>query len=374
MPRTRICHIIHRLDYGGLENGLVNLINRLPHDRFDHAIVCLTGSTDFRDRIARSDVPVLEIGKRLGKDISAYARVWRALRHLRPDVVHTRNLPALDMLPVARAAGVRRLLHSEHGLDVLELDGQSRRYAWLRRATRPLVAHHITVSNDLANWLQSNVGVTQARISVIYNGVDVDRFSPTARSRDLLPDGFAPSGAFIIGHLGRLETIKNQTLLARAFCRILDLRPDLRESIRLVIVGEGRLQSEIESILSEADARDLAWLPGFRDDAPELYRAFDVFVLPSKREGISNTLLEAMASGLAVVATNVGGNAEVVNHGETGTLVPADDPDALAAALITYLEKPNLTRSQGEAGRARAEKEFSLAAMVQSYESLYRSL
>src|SRR5262245_33449098 len=118
-----ICHVIYRLDYGGLENGLVNLVNHLPRERFRHAIVCLAGVGAMRARIERDDVRVLSIDKRAGKDPASYARTWRVFRELRPDVVHTRNLGTIDLQWVAWAAGVRRRLHGEHGWEATDPRG-----------------------------------------------------------------------------------------------------------------------------------------------------------------------------------------------------------------------------------------------------------
>jgi sugar transferase (PEP-CTERM/EpsH1 system associated) len=365
--------VIYRLDFGGLENGLVNLINYLPAERFRHAVICITHATDFRLRIERSDVEIIELGKRDGKDLATYGRMWRAIRALQPDIVHTRNLPALDMLAPTALAGVRRFVHSEHGLDVIELDSYKARYLWLRRISQFLVRRYITVSRDLETWLNREALIAKEKIAVIYNGVDTMRFHPGDPPPNFLPLGFAPLDAFVIGTVGRLEAVKDQLLLARAFCRLLDLDPALRSRARLVIVGDGSLRAEIENMLSGANLRELAWLPGFRSNAEIFYRAFDVFVLPSRREGISNTVLEAMASGLPVVATHVGGNPEIVLS-STGQLVPAGDPDAMARALMRYIRDPNLAGQQGRAGLARAETGFSLPAMMQSYMEVYDNL
>jgi glycosyltransferase involved in cell wall biosynthesis len=147
--------------------------------------------------------------------------------------------------------------------------------------------------------------------------------------------------------------------------------PAARRRLRLVIVGDGALRAEIESLLAGAGIRDLAWLAGARDDVPELLRSLDLFVLPSRAEGISNTILEAMACGLPVVATAVGGNAELVVDGETGRLVPAGDPAALAAAIRAYLDDPGLLDAHGAAGRRRVEERFDLDAMVAAYLAVY---
>jgi sugar transferase (PEP-CTERM/EpsH1 system associated) len=369
-----ICHVIYRLDYGGLENGLVNLINHLPAERYRHAVIALTYATEFRQRIRRADVRIVEIGKRDGKDPAAYARVWRALRELRPGIVHTRNLPALDMVAVAKLAGVPRVVHGEHGLDVLELDGANRKYNTLRRLSRLAVDRYVTVSQELGNWLTRDIGIAPTRVTPIYNGVDTARFCPQPDGRGILPDGFAPPGSFVIGTIGRLEEVKDQPTLVAAFCRLIAQRPELRQVLRLVVVGDGSLRGTLERMLVEHDAAGLAWLPGYRSDAPELMRSLDAFVLPSQREGISNTILEAMASAKPVVATAVGGSPEIVVDGVTGFLVPRADPAAMAARLESYVDDPALAVAQGRAGLARVQEKFSLGAMMSAYGKVYDAL
>jgi glycosyltransferase involved in cell wall biosynthesis len=156
--------------------------------------------------------------------------------------------------------------------------------------------------------------------------------------------------------------------------RAIDSAPGLRSRLRLVIVGDGPLRPEILDVLAGANARELAWLPGARDDVADVLRALDVFVLPSLAEGISNTILEALACGLPVIATRVGGNAELLGGGETGTLVPAGDDESLAHAIVRYALAPELGRSVGRAARARAESLYGLDAMVSAYCALYDTL
>jgi sugar transferase (PEP-CTERM/EpsH1 system associated) len=372
-PPALICHIIHQLAVGGLENGVVNLINHLPGDHYRHAVICITNATEFRNRIQPRNVEIYEIHKLPGKDVAAYGRMWRLLRRLKPQIVHTRNLPALDMLAPAWLAGVPRLVHSEHGLDMRELAGTNRRYNRLRQLSRLAVDRYVTVSRDLHDWLHCDIGIPESRLAVIYNGVDTDRFTPEGASRKVLPAGFAPQGTVVLGTLGRFEAVKNQLGLAHAFLRVLERRPALRQVLRLVLIGDGSQRSAIEQALAEGQAGDLAWMPGFRDDAPDLYRALDIFVLPSLREGISNTILEAMASGRAVIATRVGGNPEILPEDVAGRLVAPNDPDALAAAILDYIDRPALIRAHGEAGRAAVLAKFSLATMVENYDRLYRA-
>lgn len=368
-----ICHVIYRLTIGGLENGVVNLVNNLPADRYRHAIICVTEATNFRQRIRRRDVEIYELKKRPGKDIAVYGRMWRLLRRLQPQIVHTRNLPALDMIVPAYLAGVPRFIHSEHGFTMMEIDGKNRKYNLVRKASRLAVDRYIAMSRDLSNWLHREIGVPESRITTIYNGVDTDRFSPDNATRSMLPEGFAPADSIIIGTLGRLEPVKNQLALVRAFARAIELRPGLRRVLRLAIIGDGEQRAEVDAAVAAANIGDIVWLPGFRDDTPALYRALDIFVLPSLREGISNTLLEAMASGRPVIATRVGGNPEIVPDGVAGRLV-STDPEEIAAAIIDYAEHAALMRAHGEGARAHVLNSFSLDFMVNSYDRIYSSL
>ena len=368
-----ICHVIYRLAVGGLENGLVNLVNSLPTDRWRHAIICISEATDFRTRIRRPDIEIYELHKRPGKDVAAYQRMWRVMRQLKPRIVHTRNLPAIDMIAPAYFAGVPRFIHSEHGFTMLELDGKNPKYNRLRRASRLVVNQYVALSRDLRDWLRDEIRVSEPRLTTIYNGVDTDRFTPENANRAMMPPSFAQPGTIVIGTLGRLEPVKNQLALIEAFARVIAQRPSLRTRLRLAIVGDGEQRAEVEAAIAAAGIGDIVWLPGFRNDTPALYRALDIFVLPSLREGISNTLLEAMASGRPVIATRVGGNPEIVPEGVAGKLV-APDPEALAAAILDYAENADLMRAHGAGGRTHVLESFSLEAMVRNYDRVYGSL
>ena len=168
-----------------------------------------------------------------------------------------------------------------------------------------------------------------------------------------------------------MQGVKDPLNLVEAFVHLRRTRPDLAPRARLVMVGEGPLREAALARLKAEGADQDAWLPGSREDVPEQLRGFDVFALPSRAEGISNTILEAMATGLPTVVTDVGGNPELVRDGETGWLVPSADPAALAEGLARYVENPALAREHGASGRARAEREFSLTAMVERYLSVY---
>ncbi len=369
-----IAHVVHHFGTGGMENGMVNLINRLPPERYRHAILCLAGHGDFRRRLSNPEVSFHDLGKRPGHDLSWYPRLYRLLRALRPAILHTRNLSTLEAQFVGALARVPGRVHGEHGRDMFDLEGKNRKYNLLRKAARRVIHRYIAVSRDLAGWLRDTVGVPETRVSQIYNGVDRERFHPRQDARPDLgrPDFFAGARC-VIGSIGRMAEVKDYPGLTEAFIRLCRSEVDAA-GLRLVIVGDGTARARCLAMLDAAGLGAQAWLPGDRSDTPEWLRAFDVFVLNSLGEGISNTILEAMATGLPVIATRVGGNPELVLPGQTGSLLPPGDPDALAAALSTYVDDPERRRREGEAARARIEREFDWQNATAAYAAIYERL
>ena len=366
-----IAHVIYHLIMGGLENGLVNLVNRIPYDRYRHVIVCLAYHSEFRDRIQRPDVEVLTLRIHERGARAVMADLYRLFRTLRPAVVHSRNISGLDSLLPAFLAGVPYRLHGEHGWELVDLGGENRKNQWNRRLHAPLVSRYIALSKHQERYLIDRVGIASRRVEQIYNGADIERFRPR-RSSDAPASPFTPSDdRCVIGTVGRMQGVKDPLNLVEAFLHLRRSRPDLAPRARLVMVGEGPLREAALARLKAEGADQDAWLPGSREDVAEQLRGFDVFALPSRAEGISNTILEAMATGLPTVVTNVGGNPELVRHDETGRLVPPANPAALAEGLARYVENPALAREHGARGRVRAEREFSLAAMVERYLSVY---
>ena len=368
-----LAHVVFRFGVGGLENGIVNLINHLPRERWRHAIVSLTDvSPEFAERIVRPDVHYVALGKRPGHLVRDYPRLLRVFKALRPAVVHTRNLAALEAVVPAWAAGVPVRIHGEHGWDIQDPEGRRHRYRLLRRLYRPFVNHYIALSRHLSEYLEHQVGVAATSIAQIYNGVDTARFYPAAGAHASIAGcPFHAPDHWLIGSVGRLEGIKDPLNLARAFVIALKARPAAANRLRLVVMGDGALRQEAESVLADAGVRELAWFACERADVPEFLRGLDCFVLPSLAEGVSNTILEAMATRLPVIATRVGGNAELIESGMTGTLVPSAHPDAIAKAILAYFSDPAAARRHAKAAHHVALTRFSLATMVAAYTSVY---
>jgi len=374
-PRPLVVHVVYGFRVGGLENGVVNLLNNMDHGRFRHTVVALSECDPaFCARVKRADVDFISLRKPAGHGFQIYPQLFRLFRELRPAVVHTRNLAALETVVPAWAAGVPVRIHGEHGWDSRDPNGTSRKFQFLRRIYRPFVTHYIALSGHISGYLQDRIGVPATRASRICNGVDTHRFRPRGSGGEAAAGfPYVAGSHFVFGTVGRLQEVKDQLNLVRAFGLLLARFPEQR-ALRLAIVGDGPLRGAVEAEIARLGIGEQVWMAGERSDVAELMRSLDVFVLPSRAEGISNTILEAMACALPVVATDVGGSAELVVAGSTGALVPPSDPQALADAMAAYVVQPALAPAHGAAGRRRVEEGFSLDGMVGRYADLYARL
>ena len=371
-PPRHIVHVVYSFAAGGLENVIVQLVNNLPASKFTHTVVALTTVDQaFSQRITRADVQVIALHKPPGQPFRTYPAMFRLLRQLQPDVFHSCNIAALEFAPVAALAGVPLRIHAEHGWDVADPDGSNRHYQRLRKFYQRFVHQYVAVSEQLQNYLLQRIGLHASRVHLIPNGVDTDRFRPW-RQADNPPPGypFNKLDHWVVGTVGRLETIKNQSLLAHAFVQLVQNQAAGTERLRLAIVGAGPLAGEVHQILDQAGMQDRLWLPGTRADVPEVLRALDCFVLPSLSEGTSCTLQEAMASGLPLIATAVGGNPQVLGHGQRGQLVPSGDTGALAQA-IAHVWQQHPSVPDPAAARTVAIQHFGLDAMLARYRQLF---
>jgi sugar transferase (PEP-CTERM/EpsH1 system associated) len=331
--------------------------------------------TDFRHRIQREDVSYHALHKAPGQDLKVYLRLLKVLHTIKPSIIHTRNIGTLECMLPASILRVAGRVHGEHGRDMTDIDGGNKKYILLRKLIRPFVHHYITVSKDLEQWLLDTIGAKRQRVTQIYNGVDTIKFSPSGSGRQKLPVNWeCDESQIVIGTVGRLQGEKDQLTLVNAFHKLVQDTENGRKRLRLVIIGDGPLHNQLRETIQEYGLADITWLAGAQEDLPRLYRGLDIFVLPSLGEGISNTLLEAMASGLPVVATHVGGNPELVDDEKSGILIPSASPDHLTSALKRYVKEPGLRNRHGEYGRHKAQSMFSIANMVQQYTKVYDSV
>jgi len=359
-----VMHLVPLLRVGGMEQGVVKLVNGLDRSRVRSSVVTFN-APDSLALALRPDVRLEVLAKRNGNDPRLVLHLHRLLRHHRPHIVHTHSWGTLlEGYMAARAARVPFVVHGEHGtMEEGRVNVVLQRWAWHR------VDRVVSVSSRLADRLAERIGFPRERIVTIRNGVDLDRFRAVSREDARRALGLTPS-QLVVGTVGRLVPVKDHANLLRAMAI---LRARGRQP-GLVIVGEGPLRVELERLAGSLGLADSVRMLGARPDVESVLVALDVFVLSSKSEGLSNTIIEAMASGLPVVATSVGGADELVEHGRTGLLVPREDPEALAEAVAALLDDAARRGEMGRAGRAKAEREFSLERMLAGYERLYLDL
>jgi sugar transferase (PEP-CTERM/EpsH1 system associated) len=371
MP-IRIMHVVNNLGKGGLENGLVNLIQSMDSNRFEHVVCTLRGLGPNLERLPTERVEVLTLADPGSPTRFQTPALAKAIRHHKPDIVHSRNWAAIEAVVASRLARAGAVVHSEHGFEASATLGEPWRKAWFRRVAFELADRVFAVSWQLRDIHATGTGFSAERIGVIHNGVDCRRFSADVATRNRVRAELKiDDSELCIGCVANLLPVKDHMTLLTA----IGLLARQRENWRLLLVGEGSEEPRLRAFVEQDPLlRERVTFTGSSNRVVELLRAMDVFVLPSVAEGICNSLLEAMASGVAVVATAVGGNPEIIVDGESGLLFPVGDAGALAEHLLHLEGQPAMRKQLAERAIQRVREEFSLQSMVQQYEQLYSSL
>jgi sugar transferase (PEP-CTERM/EpsH1 system associated) len=367
----RVLHVLNRLDRGGTELIVLKLINGLSEISFEHRIASLRGSDPALQNVTLPGGQLLLAGEADGFQFPLF-RLVRMMRTYRPHIVHSRNWGTIEAIPAARLAGVPVAIHSEHGYELDMLAGLPVRRRIFRRAAYGMADAVFAVSRELRDYHAKQAWISSERIRVICNGVDTKRFCPNPESRATLRRRFGlPQDRFIVGTVGRMVPIKDHGTLLRAVDGLVQRCVDAHA----LLVGSG---PELERTQQLADtspglAGRVTFL-GASEETPELLNTMDVFALPSISEGMSNTLLEAMATGLPVIATAVGGNTEVIDHEKSGWLIRPRDHESLASLLTRLASREDLRQKYGAAARKRIVECFSLDRMLNNYAQLYLGL
>jgi glycosyltransferase involved in cell wall biosynthesis len=358
----RVLQVVLSLGTGGTERLVIEICKRLSP--FTSAVCCLDEPGAWAGQLTSRGIEVLSLGRRPGFHPSLGYRLARIARERRADVLHCHHYsPFVYGQIAALAASPLRVVFTEHGR--LSDAAPSRK----RRLVNPMLGRLAegiyAVSDDLRRHMVAE-GFPAERVAVIRNGIDPGTAPAPAdrdRARRLL--GLAPD-AFTIGTVARFDPVKDLTTLLDAFIALRAAVP----RAQLVLIGDGPDRQRLERHACDAGVAQAVHFGGYRGDARRLLPGLDVYVNSSITEGISLTILEAMAAGLPVVATAVGGTPEVVSNG-TGLLVPARSAGALAAALGTLARHPEGRQALGAAGRARLQREFTLDRMVDHYRRVY---
>jgi sugar transferase (PEP-CTERM/EpsH1 system associated) len=365
----RVMHIVEALGVGGgVEQGIANLIERMDPRLVEHVLCSVFRLGPRMERYPADRVRVICLNQKSRTQVLPLARV---IREVRPAIVHSRNWGTLDAVVAARCVRFCSVIHSEHGLEA-HPSADPKRRGWLRRVAFELADQVFCVSSRLRDSLAGQTGFPARKIRVIHNGVDLDRFRRdcSARQRVRRELGVA-DGELCIGCVGRLNRVKDYATMLQAAT----LFAASNDRWRLMIAGSGSDFDALQAIVNTS--QPLQGRVRFLGDVrgiSEFLSALDVYVLPSLWEGISNSLLEAMAAGLPVIASDIGGNPEVVVDGKSGFLFPVGDARRLADRLDLLYRQPDLRERIGAQAAVRVHQEFALPAMVRQYEELYSAL
>jgi glycosyltransferase involved in cell wall biosynthesis len=366
-PVPRVSHVVENLNRGGLERVVIDLVREQRAQGLACQVVCLFERGALAGEVEADGVPVIACGKRSGFDLAAIGRLRQALAVHGTTVLHTHNAAA-HYHAVLAAVGLRlaRTVNTRHGMGVQQ--ARSRR-EWLFRRTLARTDAVVTVCEAARVQVAATGRIPPQKLVAVPNGIRLDAFAPAdAEHRAALVHALGlPPGTRLVGAVGRLNWAKDPQGMVAAFARLHARRADTA----LVWVGDGALRGELAAAAHAHGVAARVIALGDRSDVPDLLRGFDLYAMSSRTEGYSIALLEACAAGLPIVATDVGGNREIVRDGVNGHLVPAADPGALGDALEGLLADPARAAAAGAAGRAWVEANGSLAAMARRYAALY---
>ena len=356
IKKMKVLHIVNSLALGGLEKFVVDLTHQM--DQVSHTVVCLTDTGEFFNDIEGSTF-FLKSPHKLS--FSNIFKLKKVIMNNSIDLVHTHNQGPQFYGSMAAKLTRTPILHTKHGQNL----SNYKRRNYMDMFSSCLTDIVVSVSCDAHKICIEKLKIPENKVVTILNGVNTNTYQKFKNKKQYTNDR-----PFVIGTVARLAEEKNQKCLLEA-CSIL-----MKNSIsfNLKIVGDGPLRKDLMFKTKCLGIDKFVEFEGVRRDIPTVMNSFDLFVLPSFTEGVSLTLLEAMSCELPIVATNVGGNSEVVIDGVTGTLVPTDNPVCLASAIMKYIKEPEICLRKGKAGRQRACESFSLSKTSSKYLEIYKKL
>jgi glycosyltransferase involved in cell wall biosynthesis len=370
--RRRVFHLVDSLNVGGTETQAVELALRMPLSTYEITLGCLRAQGPLLNQLRGSAVRVREFHPRGGLDSPAglyqLARLAAFLRWEKFDVVHTHDLWSNLMgVPAARLAGVPAIISSRRDLAHFDWYRGSKR-KWLRRIQN-LSSMVLVNATPIRDALIAEDGFAPEKVQVIHNGVDTDRFQRGKRDRERLFPGAGDAKLVVL--VGNMHSdVKGHPCLITAAPAVLQEFPNTR----FILAGDGEARAVFEEQVAKSGWQHSFEFLGPRSDIPDVLASCDIAVLPSRSEGLPNAVLEYMAAGLPTIASSVGGNAELVEDGVTGLLVPPENSKALSGALLRLLRDPVLSRRVAANGQRRATEKFSFERLIREVDELYTEL
>lgn len=370
---AKVVHVVLSLNVGGLERLLLKLLAHTDRARYAPVVCAIDEPGVLAPELAKLDIPLRVMPRGRGLNPRFAVQLSSFLRSEDARIVHTHNAsPHLYGALAARLLRMRSLrghlpqiVHTKHGRN----DPADPRKVLVNRISGALTDRVVAVSDDIAALAVNVEHVDARKVVTILNGIDTEEYRPSADPRPARARLGVPEGGFHVGCVARLAAVKDHANLLDAFARLRAGRPDAH----LTLIGDGAERRSLEDRAARLGLHGAVTFTGERGDIAPLLQAFDVFALSSLSEGISLTLLEAAAAGLPIVATDVGGNGDVVLEGTSGLLVPPRDPERFAAALEEIARRPD-RGAMGQNGRERVQRRFSIERMARAYHDLYAEL
>jgi sugar transferase (PEP-CTERM/EpsH1 system associated) len=371
-----VMHILGSLGPGGAEIGVIRLIKSYNTGKIRHS-VCAIGS----DITLMGHLPPNTNSYSLGIDgacYTAFIKLFKLLKRTRTEIAHVNNLaPWFDVALAAKLAG-SKCIQTFHGIEEnIPIFPRWRRI--FLRAACMLTSSITTVGETVSDRLVELTGISRSRMQVIHNGVDTSFFKPCSSAsvkRSLRIQLALPPDGILIGCIAAFRPVKDHAGLLKAFAKAMKFedRRQQNKDLCLVLAGDGPLLLELKALSKQLGIERNILFIGRRNDVDKILQALDVFILSSKTEGISYAILEAMASGLPVIATDVGGNKELISHGCNGYLVPRGDVGLMAHYIASVRRNSSLMSKMGRNGREKVLKNYSLKGMVSAYKNLYQNI
>ena len=368
---VRILRIVPSLEMGGVERTLTSILPRLDKAKYKIYVCCLFRRDKLANDIESLGIPIIKFKMRArldfdGRYIGGIVRLAALIRRMKIDIVHTHLYKAnLAGRIAAKLAGVPVIIANEHSVDSWKNFFQRLNDRVLAGITNKI----IVVSNAVRDFYVNKIGIPEDKIITIYNGVDIPKFQTYVNANKKKEEFGIKSDEKVITTIGRLNQEKGHYYFLKA-AQIIGKK---KTNVKFLIVGDGPLENLLKSMSNDLEIAKNVIFAGLRHDIPQILAISDVSVSASLREGFSITILESMAAGKPVVVTDVGGNSEVVKHGETGFIIPPQSPEALASYSLNIINNQELAKKMGQEAKKRVLN-FSIDRMVRKTEATYDRL
>jgi len=366
--KYRILHVLPKFSPGGAERVMVHLLRNLDKDYFETGAVSLFApmNTELEDMISGIGIPIYYLDKKLGFDLTMYKKIGHVLQEFRPDVVNTHQHVLKYLLPALVLKKVPVVVHTVHSLAEHEVNGFDR---FVQFISFKMGVFPVAVSREVGISLTRVYGIK--KFAIIPNGIPVEQYTSSNIVRqDWRKENQFKNEDILFICVAGLREVKNHKLLLNAFA----VGPARSPQAHLLLVGDGDQKLKLQALCSKLNLQNKVHFLGFRTDIPNILSMTDIFVLSSDWEGNPLSVMEAMASGKPIISTSVGGIPELVDDGEQGFLVPANNVQALANAMFSLLEDSQRRLNMGLSGMKKAKEKFDIKVMANAYSELYKVL